>query len=131
MRHTLKLSGLVGMLAAVLLIFAAPSYADTIRFKADLKGIERSAPPNPTAGSGSLTATFDTVTKQLSWKGSFSGLSDAATAAHFHGPADPGKNAGVMVWISTKGTPLNSPFEGSATIGRRPSLRTHGRSLVR
>ena len=115
MRQILSLSGFVGLLTSVLLTFAAPSYADTIQFNADLKGSSE-VPPNETTGSGSLTATFDTVTRQLSWKGSFSGLSGAANAAHFHGPSDPGKNAGVMVWISTKGTPLTSPFEGSATL---------------
>jgi hypothetical protein len=39
-------------------------------------------------------------------------LSGAATAAHFHGPADPGKNAGVAVPI----TPNTSPLEGSTTL---------------
>jgi hypothetical protein len=115
MRQNLMASGLVGMLAAMLLTFAAPSYADAVQFNADLKGSSE-VPPNQATGSGSLTATFDTVTKQLSWKGNFSRLSGAANAAHFHGPADPGKNAGVIVWISTKGTPLDSPFEGSATL---------------
>jgi len=35
-----------------------------------------------------------------------------ATAAHFHGPAEPGKNAGVAVAI----TPATSPLHGSATL---------------
>jgi hypothetical protein len=36
--------------------------------------------------------------------------------AHFHGPAEAGKNAGVAVWISTKGTPFPTSFEGEATL---------------
>ncbi|MEO6781607.1 MAG: CHRD domain-containing protein, partial [Bradyrhizobium sp.] len=35
------------------------------------------------------------------------------TAAHFHGPAEPGKNAGVAVAIPSAST---SPVEGSATL---------------
>jgi CHRD domain len=104
-----------GAAAAAFLAVASRGQAATTQFKADLKGADE-VPPNQTAGTGSVTATYDPATKQLTWKGSFSGLTGAATAAHFHGPAEPGKNAGVMVWISTKGTPLSSPFEGSATL---------------
>jgi hypothetical protein len=68
-------------------------------------------PPTSSSGSGTLTATYDTATKKLSWKGSYSGLSGPATAAHFH-LGDPGKNGGVVVPIS----PAASPFEGSATL---------------
>jgi hypothetical protein len=36
--------------------------------------------------------------------------------AHFHGPAEVGKNAPVVIFISTKGAPFTSPFSGSATL---------------
>ncbi len=42
-----------------------------------------------------------------------SGLTGDATAAHFHGPAEPGKNAGVMVPAPGVTT---GAFEGSATL---------------
>jgi hypothetical protein len=42
----------------------------------------------------------------------FSGLSGPVTAAHFHGPAAPGENAGPVVTIDD----LESPSEGSATL---------------
>src|SRR5689334_8457678 len=51
--------------------------------------------------------------KKLSWKLSYSGLSGPATAAHFHGPAEAGKNAGVAVAIPNA---TSSPVEGSATL---------------
>jgi CHRD domain len=101
--------------SAALLASATPTFAATMQFKADLKGASE-VPPNQTGGTGSVTATFDPATKQLTWSGTFSGLSGAATAAHFHGPAEAGKNAGVAVWISEKGKPLDSPFKGSATL---------------
>ena len=59
-----------------------------------------------------MTATYDTDSKKLSWTGTYSGLSGPATAAHFHGPAEAGKNAGVAVPI----TPNTSPLAGSATL---------------
>jgi hypothetical protein len=115
MRRTLLLPGIAGLAVALLLSLAMPTYAETAQFKADLTAASE-VPPNQTTGTGTLTATYDSATKQLSWKGSFSGLSGPATAAHFHGPAEPGKNAGVVMWISTKGAPFASPFVGSATL---------------
>ena len=50
----------------------------------------------------------------MTWEGSFSGLT--GPAAHFHGPAEVGKNAAPAVWISEKGQNLASPFKGSATL---------------
>jgi CHRD domain len=100
---------------AVILASASPSFAATTAFKADLKG-STEVPPNQTTGSGSVTATYDPATKQLTWNGTFSGLTGPATAAHIHGPAEAGKNAGVAAWISEKGKPLESPFKGSATL---------------
>jgi hypothetical protein len=99
------------------LIFAAgvtvmhPAVAETISLKADLKGSSE-VPANDSKGKGTVTATYDTTTKKLAWKGDYSGLSGPATMAHFHGPADPSKNAGVAVPIA----PSTSPFEGSATL---------------
>jgi hypothetical protein len=101
--------------SAVALTFASRSQAATTQFKADLKASSE-VPPNTTAGTGTVTMTFDSDSKQLSWKGSYSDLSGPATAAHIHGPAEVGKNAGVVTWISTKGSPFPSPFEGSVTL---------------
>src|SRR5271169_4163650 len=99
MRQTLLRHAVAGAAIAVLLAFASPSYAETLQFKADLKG-STEVPPNQTTGSGTITATYDTSTKQLTWNGSYSGLTGTATAAHFHGPAEPSKNAGVAVPIA-------------------------------
>lgn len=111
MRRTVAFSHIGGAAIAVLLAFASPSYAETVQLKASLSGASE-VPPNQSTGTGTVTATFDTATKQLSWKGDYSGLSGPATAAHFHGPAEAGKNAGVAIPI----TPNTSPFSGSATL---------------
>ena len=115
MRQTLLLPGIAGLALALFLSLAVPTYAETTQFKADLMAASE-VPPNQSTGTGTVTATYDSATKQLSWKGTFSGLTGPATAAHFHGPAEPGKNAGVVLWISTKGAPFTSPFQGSATL---------------
>jgi hypothetical protein len=88
-----------------------PAFAATVNLKAELKS-SNEVPPVDSQGSGSVTATFDTASKQLSWKGSVTGLSGPATAAHFHS-AESGKNGAVVVPIAgaDKGT-----FEGSATL---------------
>jgi hypothetical protein len=99
MRHLTIRYGLRGGAIAALLTFAAPAFAEVQNYKADLKGSSE-VPPNQSAATGSMTATYDTGSKKLSWKGTYSGLSGAATAAHFHGPADSGKNAGVALPIT-------------------------------
>ena len=93
-------------------LIGAPAHAETINFKADLTGASE-VPPVNTAGKGTLTAIYDTASKRLSWKGTVSGLTGDANAAHFHGPAEPGKNAGVLV--PAPGV-KSGPFEGSATL---------------
>lgn len=97
---------LVACLAAV-----SPAKSEIIALKADLKGTNE-VPPNTATGSGSVAITYDTASKRLSWKGTLSGLTAAPTAAHFHGPAEPGKNAGVQLAIPNPGT----SFEGSALL---------------
>jgi hypothetical protein len=89
-----------------------PALAEVMSFKADLSGTSE-VPPTTSTGKGTVTATYDTAGKKLSWKGTVSGLTANATMAHFHGPAEAGKNAGVMVPAPGVTT---GDFEGSATL---------------
>jgi hypothetical protein len=89
-----------------------PAAAEMLSFKAELKGASE-VPPVTSKGTGNITVTYDTGTKTASWKGTVSGLSGNATAAHFHGPAEPGKNAGVM--IPAPGVTTGA-FEGTAPL---------------
>src|SRR3954454_24492709 len=86
---------LAGLAIAAVMI-ASPVLGETLSFKADLKGASE-VPPTTSQGTGNLTATDDTTSKKLAWKGTVSDLSGNVTAAHFHGPAENGKNAGVLV----------------------------------
>jgi hypothetical protein len=90
--------------------FAGPAVAD--KMKATLDG-KAQVPPNTSAGTGTADLDYDPASKKLSWKLSYSGLSGPATAAHFHGPAEAGKTAGVAVAIPNA---TASPVEGSATL---------------
>ena len=65
--------GLGGAVSALLLGRTTPGNAATVSYKATMNGATE-VPPNTTAGSGTVTATFDPATKMLSWEGTFSGL---------------------------------------------------------
>ncbi len=65
-------------------------------------------------GPGTLSATLDTSTNELTYHVVFDGLTGPAAAAHFHGPAAPGANAGPQVAV--KMTPIVSPIDGTATL---------------
>ncbi len=100
------------LVAAVALLVGSPALAETLRFTTELNGSNQ-VPPVNTQGKGSITATFDTGTKQLTWRGAVANLSGDVTAAHFHGPAEPGKNAPVL--IPAPGV-KNGSFEGTITV---------------
>ncbi|WP_321840757.1 CHRD domain-containing protein [Paraburkholderia bannensis] len=98
---------------ALCVLASGAAFADTVALKADLEPSSE-VPPRVSHGHGMLNATFDTSTKSLNWNVTYEGLSTPVTAAHFHGPAPVGQNAGVQVPIP-KGE-LASPIKGSATL---------------
>ncbi|MGA9865670.1 MAG: CHRD domain-containing protein [Acetobacteraceae bacterium] len=102
-------------LAAALLAgtaFLAPSWAATVTYSATLKGASE-VPPTTSQGTGTFQGSLDTASKTLTYTLTYSGLTGPATAAHIHGPAAVGANAGVMVPIKP---PLASPVKGTATL---------------
>ncbi len=105
-----RTSLLTAAISATCLSVAA---AATIDFRATMNG-KSEVPPTSSAGSGDVLATLDTKTKQLSYTMTYMGLSGPATAAHFHGPAGAGENAGVVVPIDGKSPP--SPSTGTVTL---------------
>ena len=90
--------------------FVGPAFAD--KMKATLNGASE-APANTSTGNGTAEIDYDPASKKLSWKLTFSGLSGPPSAAHFHGPAEAGKTAGIVVIMPSAGY---SPVEGSATL---------------
>jgi hypothetical protein len=97
--------------AALSAIMIPAVLAETMTYKADLKASEE-VPATTSKGSGAATVTFDPATKVLTWKVTYSGLTGPATMGHFHGPAAPGQNAGVVIPFEK----VDSPIEGSAKL---------------
>ncbi len=70
-------------------------------------------PPTLSLGTGTASVTLD-PDGTLHWTVSYQNLSGPALAAHFHGPALPGMNAGVVVNIG--GPTPGNPMQGSAHL---------------
>jgi hypothetical protein len=112
MTTSLLRTATVSFAIAALFATGSVAMAETMKLKADLNAATE-VPANTSKGTGKADITYDTASKKLDWTVTYSGLTGPATAAHFHGPAEPGKNAGVAVPIPTQGT---SPIKGSATL---------------
>ena len=103
----------LGVVALTALVISTPTaFAETVNLKGSLNA-SQSVPPTNSNGTGNLQATYDTATKQLTYTVTYSGLTGNATAAHFHGPADPDKTAGVVVPVQGS---VASPIKGTATL---------------
>ena len=102
-----------GLAVAVVAAAGFAARAETLSYNAELKGGSQ-VPPNQSKAAGSVAISYDTAEKRLSWKGSYAGLSGPVTAVHFHGPALPGKNAGIALGLPNGNLP--TAFEGSATL---------------
>jgi hypothetical protein len=121
----LRVSMVAGSLAAAGLLAGCQSgsvmgggsqtaQAPTKTFSATLTGTQE-VPPVQTDGHGNAVVTWNPTTREVTWNVTYEGLSGPATAAHFHGPAGPGQNAGVQINIAPAGRP-ESPLTGSATL---------------
>jgi CHRD domain len=104
------------LIAATAILVGVPNgipiaQAETITLKADLKGANE-VPPNTSPATGKAEAKLDTETRLLSWTITFADLTGPAVGAHFHGPSEPGKNAGIVLPFKT----VQSPIDGTATL---------------
>ena len=102
---------LIAGIALLVGVAGSTAQAEKITLKADLKG-SNEVPPNTSPASGKAEATLDTATKELSWKVTYADLTGPAMGAHFHGPSEAGKNAGIALPFKT----VQSPIEGTATL---------------
>jgi hypothetical protein len=95
--------------------WAGAGHADPVSVKVQLSGAEE-VPPVQTAGSGVADLVYDPATLTVKWVINYSGLSGPAMMAHFHGPAGKGSKGPVLLWLSKKGSPAESPITGEATL---------------
>ncbi len=97
---------MLAAVASIALSSCAWMHPDTIvRLQGNMTGAQE-VPAVNTAGTGTLEATYDKGTHILGYTVTYSGLSGPATAAHFHGPAGPGTNAGVVVPFPNPADPI-------------------------
>lgn len=89
--------------------------AEAASFKVTLTGAQ-CVPSVETAATGTANLTYDPATRRVTWNIAYSGLSSPATMAHFHGPAGPGRNGPVKIWLTKQGSPPGNPITGQATL---------------
>lgn len=104
-------------LSGVALVFAVAgcgtmSPPAPMMFKATLSGASE-VPPVATAAKGTFSASYNKENSLLLWNMNYDGLSGPATAAHIHGPAAEGQNAGVLIGFNN---PVSSPMSGQVTL---------------
>src|SRR3954462_5770581 len=104
-------TSLIAGIALLVGLAGGTAQAEKVTLRADLKG-SNEVPPNASPATGKAEATLDTATKELSWKVTYADLSGPAMGAHFHGPSEPGKNAGIALPFKT----TQSPIQGTATL---------------
>jgi hypothetical protein len=104
------LAGLSGITLWVGTSLAAPE-----SFQVPLTGAQE-VPAVDTAAKGTATLSYDPATRVVSWTITYSGLSGPATMVHFHGPAAKGENSGVQISLTEKGSPVDNPIKGQATL---------------
>jgi hypothetical protein len=103
----------IALVSATLLLGPmAAAHAEKLAFKGVLTGAAE-VPSHAVGGTGTVDATLDTDGNKFHYKVVYTGLTGDATAAHFHGPALAGANAGVAVGV--KGS-VASPIEGDAAL---------------
>src|SRR5271166_1915978 len=76
----------MALACAVLVGSFSPALAIIIPIQATLTGAGE-VPPNNSPAKGLMQGTFDTDTNTLEWTVTYTGLSGAPIAAHFHGPS--------------------------------------------
>lgn len=107
----LRATLVAGVASAVLAGCGMMSRGNVASFSGTMNAASE-VPPNMTRGSGTAEAWLNKDTNVLKYKITYSGLSGPATAAHFHGPAAAGANAGVVLPFANPA----SPIEGQATL---------------
>ena len=88
---------------------AMPAFAEELKFNADLTaGAE--VPPTESDATGTADVMVNTATGTVSWTVMVDNLTGDPTAAHIHGPAAEGENAGPVIDMS------GAIMEGSGEI---------------
>ncbi|MGH8141786.1 MAG: CHRD domain-containing protein [Steroidobacteraceae bacterium] len=96
-------------------LWAGPTLAANETFQVQLSGAQQ-VPAVQTDGTGTANLSYNPTTRRLRWDITYSGLSGPVMMAHMHGPAAAGSNAGVQIWLTKKGSKVESPIKGAAKL---------------
>ncbi len=108
-RSTTRMALCAAVATAFALTLAAnPASARVSNLMSVINGGQEN-PPIDSSALGNAFLTYDTETNLLCYAISYTTLSAAEIAAHFHGPASAGANAGVLFSISPSPSPFGSP----------------------
>lgn len=102
--------------------WTGPAQAESSSLTVSLTGAQ-CVPPVETSGTGTAELTYDPATRVLTWNISYGGLSSATTLAHFHGPAEQGKNGPVVIWLAARGSSPGNPITGQVTLLAEQALQ--------
>lgn len=92
--------GLVAVVACESDVTPPPN--NTVVFRATLTvAAEVPTPVVASTGSGTFTATLDTVTNKFIYDLTFTGLTSGVNNGHIHGPADVGATSGTTINFNT------------------------------
>lgn len=118
-----NLSSIYAASTLALLLSTAPAMAEVLNFSAELTGAAE-VPPNEATGTGRVVADYDTDTNVLKWNINYLGLTGPATAAHFHGPANPDETADPIIPVdlalATTGPAPDAPAEAGPVTPAEP-----------
>ncbi len=103
----------LALAAATVFASCAPMNSGTT-FGASLSGANERPTPVVSTAAGSVTATLDGMTLNLT--ASFTGLSGNAAAGHIHGPADKDSSAGVLFPFKNVPAATAGTFTESVTL---------------
>jgi len=108
----------ISFLAAAVLALPAPAWADVYAYVAmPLTASQEGATPPASSGYGSVTALYETTSKSLLYSIVYQLNAGAtASAAHFHGPASLGANAGVAIGLPVQPTGNSGKLIGVVTL---------------
>lgn len=105
---------LAGAVALFSCLFGGVAAADIRTYGVNLSGAQE-VPPVVTSGVGGCLVTLDDVTGMVTVSGSYQSMNGNVTAAHIHGLAGPGVNAGILIGLTpTGGTSGN--ISGGGTL---------------
>jgi hypothetical protein len=85
--------------------------------RGNASGAQEAPTKNASTATGTITGTYNKETNALAYTVTWTGLTGGnPTAGHFHGAADPGVAAGVLIGFTGLPATASGTFSGTATL---------------